>query len=61
MIHVLPVNLLDFNGVVAQEEVQGVELVSTIVCGVLPQDLKAQDTTIVVEEALKTTVRSATL
>ena len=37
---VLRVNLLNLHRVVTEEEVEGVELVATIVCHILPQDLK---------------------
>ena len=58
---VLRVDLLDFHGVVAQEEVEGVELVATVVGNILPQDLEAEDTSVVVEEALETAVGASTL
>ena len=58
---VLGVDLLDLDGVIAKEEVEGVELVTTIVADISPQDLEAENTTIIVEEALETAVRASTL
>ena len=58
---VLGVDLLDLNGVVAEEEVEGVELVTTIVADISPKDLEAENTTIVVEEALEATVGASAL
>ena len=58
---VLGVDLLDLDGSVAEEEVELVELVAAIVGVVTPEDVEAKDTTIVVKEALETTVGTATL
>ena len=58
---VLGVDLLHLDGSVAEEEVELVELVAAIVGVVTPEDVEAKDTTIVVEEALETTVGTATL
>ena len=58
---VLCVNLLNLYRIVTEEEVECVELVTTIVCCVLPQDLEGEDTTVIVKEALEATVGSATL
>ena len=58
---VLCVDLLNLYRVVAKEEVEGVELVTTIVSHILPQDLEAEDTAVIVKEALEATVGSATL
>ena len=58
---VLCVDLLNLYRVVAKEKVEGVELVTTIVSHILPQDLEAEDTAVIVKEALEATVRSATL
>jgi len=57
---VLCVDLLDLHRVVTEEEVEGVELVATIVSHILPQDLEGEDTTVIVKEALEATVGSAT-
>ena len=58
---VLSVDLLNIDGAVRQEEVEVVELVTTVVGKVLPQDLEAKDTAIVIQELLETTVRATTL
>ena len=55
------VDLLDLHRVVAEEEVELVELLAAIVAVVLPQDVEAKDVAVVVEELLKTTVRATTL
>ena len=58
---VLCVNLLNLYRIVTEEEVECVELVTTIVCCVLPQDLEGEDTAVIVKEALEATVGSTTL
>ena len=58
---VLCVDLLNLHRVVTKEEVEGVELVATIVSHILPQDLEGEDATVIVKEALEATVGSATL
>lgn len=58
---VLSVDLLNLDGVVTEEEVEGVEFVTTIVANISPEDLKAENATIVVKEALQASVRASTL
>ena len=58
---VLRVDLLHLHRVVAEEVVQGVELVTSVVAVVWPQDAEGEDASVVVEEALQATVWSATL
>ena len=55
------VDLLYLYGVVAQEEVQLVELFAAVVAVVLPQDVEAEDIAVVLKELLETTVRATTL
>ena len=58
---VLCVDLLDLDGVITEEEVQGVEFITTVVADVLPKDLEAEDAAIVVKEALEAAVGATTL
>ena len=58
---VLCVDLFNFDGVIAEEEVQGVEFVTAVVANILPEDLKAEDTSIIVQETLEAAVRTSTL
>ena len=58
---VLGIDLLDFHRIVAQEEVESVELLTAIVTVVLPEDSEREDFTVVVEERLEVLVGSATL
>ena len=58
---VLRVDLLDLDGVVAQEVVEGVELLTTIVRDVVPKDLEAEHAPVVIQEALESAVGPAAL
>lgn len=58
---VLCVDLLDLDGVITEEEVQGVEFITTVVADVLPKDLEAEDAAIIVKEALEAAVGATTL
>ncbi len=55
------VDLLHLHRVVGQEVVQRVELVTAIVGHIIPEDFEAKNTSIIVKEALKAIVRTATL
>jgi hypothetical protein len=55
------VDLFHLDRVVGQEVVHSVELVATIIGDIVPQNFEAEDATVVVEEALKATVGTATL
>ena len=58
---VLCVDLLDLDGVITEEEVQGVEFITTVIADVLPKDLEAEDAAIIVKEALEAAVGATTL
>jgi hypothetical protein len=54
-------NLLHFYGVIAEEVVQAVVLVTAIVAGILPHDRERKDSAVVVEERMEVFVWAATL
>jgi len=49
---VLRVNFLNFNGVVTKEEVKTVELLTTIVTAIIPENLEGKDFAVIVKETL---------
>jgi len=55
------VDLLNFDGAIAEEVVQSVVLVTTVVAAVLPQNREGEHLAVVVEEALQVFVGTATL
>ena len=58
---VLGVDLLNLNSVISKEVHESVELVTTVIRVVLPQDGEAEDAAIVIQELLETAVRASTL
>lgn len=58
---VLCVNFLDFNGVVGEEEIEAVELLTSIVTVVLPEDFERKNLAVVIKETLKVLVWATTL
>ena len=58
---ILCIDLLDLDRVVAQEVVQRVEFVTTVVADILPKDFEAKNATVIVQEALKAAIGTATL
>jgi len=55
------VDFLHFNGLIGQEEVEDIVLVTTVIAGVFPKDVEREDLTVILEEAVEVLVWATSL